>query len=147
MPKISKHGGPSHKGELRPTVPVVEVRVDVSGDERLADLLRQVVQVEAGGTVTVSGNDDTPTVEVTGSHLVTQDEGGEQPSPGSSSSASTPKPPTNSEQSKPARRKPARTMASRSGQDQTGSDSAPLMAGAKTEPTSAIEPDQAEQAP
>lgn len=141
MPKISKHCGPSHKGEPRPQPPApkpaVKVRVDVTSDERLADLLRQVVEAEASDTAVVVV--DGGTVDATGPDLVAQTEGGEQSSPGSSSSASTPKQPTSTEPSKPARRRPARSTGSRSVQGQTGSSSASLTAGALTEPTSATE--------
>ena len=122
MPKISKHSGPSHKGEVRPQqpAPAVEVRVDVpSVDERLAELVREVVSVSAEPLP--------PAVEEVES------------SPGSSSSASTPKPPTSTEPSKPARRKPAHRTASRSGQDPTVSSSVPSTAGDPTAPTSATE--------
>lgn len=166
MPKISKHNGPSHKGEVRPQPATpqlpqakqVTVTLDFTNvDERLASLVRRVVQADGGivtGPVAITGNDPVE-VYATGGVLnkpfYVGEHGPEQEilnavipeevesSPGNSSSASTPKQPTSTEPSKPARRKPVRTMGSRSGQDQTGSSSASLTAGDLTEPTSATE--------
>jgi hypothetical protein len=65
-----------------------------------------------------------------------EEEGGEESSLGSSSSASTEPQPTNSEPSAAPSPKRARTTGSRSKKARTDSDSAPSMAGDQTAPTS-----------
>lgn len=66
-------------------------------------------------------------------------EGGEGSSPGSSSSASTEKPQTNSEPSSKPRRKRAPTTGNRSGRDRTESSSASSTASGQTDGTSATD--------
>jgi len=66
-------------------------------------------------------------------------EGGEEPSPGTSSSASTETPQSNSELSEPSSPKRARKTASRSSKAQTESSSADSTDGAKTDELSAAD--------
>ena len=66
-------------------------------------------------------------------------EGGEESSPGSSSSASTETPQLSSEPSSKPTRKPARTTGSRSGKARTGSSSAPSTDGGPETDTSAAD--------
>lgn len=73
-----------------------------------------------------------------------REEGGEGPSLGSSSSASTGTPPSSSEPSSKPSRKPARKTASRSAKDRTESSSAPSTDGpseAETSPTDSADGD------
>jgi hypothetical protein len=67
------------------------------------------------------------------------EEGGEEPSAGSSSEASPEKPPTDTEMSKPPSPSPAPTTASRSKKARTGSRSARSTAGDPTADTSAAD--------
>lgn len=68
-------------------------------------------------------------------------EGGEDPSPGTSSSTSDEKPPNSPKKSAPARRSRARTTANRSDQAQTGNRTASSTGGGPTAATSATGPD------
>jgi hypothetical protein len=70
-----------------------------------------------------------------------QDEGGEQPSPGNSSSASPEKPDSTPKKSAPGRPKRARTTGSRSKPAPTGGSSAPSTDGGPTDPGSAADSD------
>ncbi len=116
MAKISRYGGASDK-----TLPAPETEAEA------VESSASTLDVEEPLDVTeyLAGPPE-PVVE-----------GGEEPSPGSSSSASTETPPTNSEPSKLPRRKPARTTGSRSKQAPMESASAPSTDGEKTAGTSA----------
>jgi hypothetical protein len=119
MAKISRHGGASDK-----TLPVPEPEaeaVDVTAPETSAELDGLDVTEYLAGPV----------------EPASETEGGEEPSPGSSSSASTEMPRPNSEPSKSTRRKPARKTVSRSGQGPTESSSAPSTGGDPETGTSA----------
>ena len=117
MAKISRYGGASDK-----TLPAPETEAEA------VESSASTLDVEEPLDVTeyLAGPPE-PVVE-----------GGEEPSPGSSSSASTETPPTNSEPSSKTRPRRARKTASRFGQGQTGSSSAPSTAGQSAEETSQI---------
>jgi hypothetical protein len=115
VPKISKHGGPSDKTLPAPDHVVVVLEPLTTAE--VEDLR------ERGPAVHQAVPDPDP-------------EGGELSSPGSSSSASTPRPPTSSEPSKPDHPKRARMTGNRSARGRTESSSASLTAGQKTAPTS-----------
>ena len=128
MPKITRHGGPSNAAE-----PVFNQHnhggnavQGVNVTQHAPEAKYEITPLERVGT----GNPE----YVEG--IAPESEGGEEPSPGSSSETSTAKPPTKPEPTKPARRKPARTTASRSKKDQTGSSTAHGTGGDQTEPTS-----------
>lgn len=142
MAKITRHGGPSDKTVLVPESAAAAEPVSV--DEAAAD------QPETPDITEHMAGPAQP-VEVRGEHgpelvdppfgsavfpAVTDEEGGEGSSLGSSSSASTEKPPTNSEPSSKTRPRRARKTANPSGKDRTESDSVPSMAGEKTDGTS-----------
>lgn len=112
MAKISRHGGATDK-----TLPPAEP--EAAADEAASEPLDVTEYLAAAPEPVV--------------------EGGEESSPGSSSSASTDPQPTTSEPSSKGRRKPARKTASRSTPDLTDSSSAPSTAGDQTEATSAAD--------
>jgi hypothetical protein len=135
MAKISRHGGASDKTVPTPEVesaaaaeadPAPEAAADQPEIAALADVMSAV-----GGEVPAGLAEGLPEA------APVVEEGGEEPSPGSSSSASTgPQPTTSGPSSKP-RRKRAPTTASRSEQGLTESSSAPSTASGQTEVTSA----------
>lgn len=102
MPKISRNGGATIRGEHGPELVAVP--------------------------------DDAPAVA--DADLLT--EGGETPSPGSSSKTSTPKPPATPAKSSKRHHKPAQTTASRSKRGQTGASTVPSTDGGQTADGSAI---------
>lgn len=123
MAKISRHGGASDK-----TVPTPEVE--------------NAAAAETDPTPEAAADQTEPepldiTEHMAGPAEPAAVEGGEESSPGSSSSASTGPQPTTFEPSSKSRRKPARRTASPSGPDLTDDSSAPSTAGEKTEATSA----------
>ncbi|MDX3515885.1 hypothetical protein PV755_44510 [Streptomyces caniscabiei] len=126
MAKISRNGGASTD-----TVPAPEPEAEaVDGPAPEPDEAPDVTEHMAGPA---------QRVEVRGEHgpELVEMEGGEESSPGSSSSASTEKPQTNSEPSSKTRPRRARKTASPSEKDQTESGSAPSTDGEKTDGTSA----------
>lgn len=143
MAKITSHGGASDKtlpatdAAAAETDPAPEAAADqpgaptafatgglVASPEALREHARNLVGPDFGESL---------------AQLEADEEGGEESSLGSSSSASTEPQPTSSEPSSKTRRKPARKTASRSGQDPTDSSSAPSTDGGQTEATSAAD--------
>lgn len=132
MAKITRHGGPSDKTLPEAEAASSEVTKDVFAtggvlsEEGAAALNAEIGGGEAAPAPEFKGEDGPETVHF---------KGGEESSPGSSSSASTEAPPTNSEQNEAGHPKPARKTASRSGKARTGSSSAPSTAtdGQKTD--------------
>jgi hypothetical protein len=132
MAKISRRGGASDK-----TLPTPEVESAAAAETDPAP------EAAADQPEIATSTDSTPEPEpmdIT-EHMAGPAEpvaeGGEEPSAGNNSSASTGPQPTTSEPSSKPRRKPARTTANRSTPDLTGGSSAPSTAGEKTEATSA----------
>lgn len=124
MAKITRHGGASDK-----TLPVTEQPADKAEPEHVEFLGEpgpELVDLPVGAQVYPTSPDS---------------EGGEESSPGSSSSASTEKPQTNSEPSSKPRPKRARKTASRSGQGLTESGSASSTDGEKTDESSTADVD------
>ncbi|WP_405960818.1 hypothetical protein OG235_28035 [Streptomyces sp. NBC_00024] len=133
MAKISRNGGASTD-----TAPAPEPEaVDASAPEPDAE------EGPAAEPLDVTEHMAGPAqpAEVRGEHgpELAETEGGEESSPGSSSSASTEKPQPTSEPSSKPRRKPARTTASRSSKDQTENSSAPSTACGQETGTSAAD--------
>jgi hypothetical protein len=143
MAKITRHGGasdatlPAVDAAAAETDPTPEAAADqpeaptafatgglVASPEALREHARNLVEPDFGESL---------------ARLEADEEGGEESSPGSSSSASTEPQPTNSEPSSKTRRKPARTTANRSTQARTDSSSAPSTDGGQTAPTSAAD--------
>lgn len=131
MAKITRHGGASDK-----TLPVPEPETEAvvpAPDTGMGEGpgTGEPMQAVDGDEVAGDGSGRAlPPIE---------DEGGEESSPGSSSSASTEKPqPTSEPSSKPSQRR-ARKTASRSAKDQTENPSAPSTDGGQTEATSAAD--------
>jgi hypothetical protein len=110
MPKITRHGGPSFREDAGTGVPMRAV----DGDEVTGDGSGRAL----------------PPVE---------EEGGEQPSAGTSTETSSAKPSTKPEPSGNAPRKRARKTANRSAQDRTGISSAPSTDGDQADGTSATD--------
>ncbi|GAA2360863.1 hypothetical protein Cme02nite_38220 [Catellatospora methionotrophica] len=121
MPKNTRLGGTSHDGVIPPPAPKVKPWAGRQTDDGTE--LREfpgtgveMVGVEAapdGSWTTLCSDDDSPTATVTGSHL-TDDEGGEEPSPGSSTSTSSEQPETKSGNSSTRNPSRARSAANRS---------------------------------
>jgi len=133
MAKITRHGGASDK-----TLPTIE-------DAAVA---------EPAPMPAAAADQPEPAAEVRGEHgpelvdlpdsgavfpTAAEEEGGEESSLGSSSSASTGPRPTNSEPTVKPRRKPARTTGNRSGKALTESGSASSTDGAKTDESPAAD--------
>lgn len=121
MAKITRHGGASDK-----TLPVPEQEPEAA-DAETAPVPSSIIQTDE-----VLSEEDVAALRA-------EHEGGEEPSPGSSSPASTEKPPTSSELSSKPTRKRARTTASRSGPARTESSSASGTAGGPEADTSAAD--------
>ena len=119
MAKITRHGGASDK-----TLPVTAGAAPEPPVEAASAPQPEPVDV---------------TEDLAGPPVPVVEEGGEEPSVGSSSSASTETQPQSSETSSSGPRKRARKTASRSGPDPTESSSAPSTDGAKTDGTSATD--------
>lgn len=134
MAKISRHGGASDK-----TLPTDAAAEPASTPTAEAD---HTEPEPLDVTEHVRGEPGPELVDMPDGGAMAPpaaEEGGEEPSPGSSSSASTEPQPTNSEPNVKPRRKPARKTASPSGRDRTESSSAPSTAGEKTDASSATD--------
>ncbi|MEV4861437.1 hypothetical protein [Streptomyces ossamyceticus] len=127
MGKISRHGGASvvpedaAVAEPVPTEAAAADQPEPAAEDVQGEHGPELVDLPDSGAVF-------PTAAV--------EEGGEESSLGSSSSASTEPQPTNSEPSVKPRRKPARTTGSRSGKGLTESGSASSTDGTKTDESS-----------
>lgn len=109
MPKITRHGGVSNRYEVRGEHgPELELREAAPGEAL------PPIDDAAYGEDAVPLNDP-----------ASETEGGEQPSPGTSSSTSSAKPPPKQKPSGKRRQKPAPTTENRSGPAQTVSPTAP----------------------
>lgn len=156
MAKITSHGGASDKtlpaadAAAAETDPAPEAAADQArhaGGAWVSEPGPMTVEMPRGGAVVASlealrehaRNLAEPDFGESLAQLEADEEGGEESSLGSSSSASTEPQPTSSEPSSKTRRKPARKTASRSGQDPTDSSSAPSTDGGQTEATSAAD--------
>jgi len=135
MAKITRHGGASDK--TLPTEDAAAAETDsapeVAADQ--AEPAAERVEINLGDG---EGWRDV-TEDVAGAPTPVADEGGEESSRGSSSSASTEPQPTSFEPSSKQTPKRARTTASRSKPGRTGSSSAPSTDGGQTEATSAAD--------
>lgn len=139
MAKITRHGGPTNAREPKPIPPAEPVTgADATAATLTVDLTEprehpgtgepmEGVEMPADGVEREIG---TPAIE----------EGGEEPSPGSSSKTSPEKPPPTPKPKGRSRRKPAPTTGSRSRKARTDSSSASSTDGAPTAGTS--EPDE-----
>lgn len=140
MAKITRHGGASDK--TLPTAEDAAAAEPVPAEAAAADQPEPKPECAASEVRGEHGPELVEPQDVT-EHVAdppkpaTDDEGGEESSPGSSSSASAEPQPTNSEPNVKSRRKPARKTASRSVKDLTESGSAPSTDGAKTDESSA----------
>ena len=137
MAKITRHAGASDK-----TLPTPEDPAAAEPDSTPAVAADLPETASAGQRVEIDLSGNGVWLDVTEDLVgppVPVVEGGEEPSPGSSSSASTEKPqPTSEPNSKPTPSR-ARKTGSRSGRGQTGSSSAPSTAGGRETGTSASE--------
>jgi hypothetical protein len=136
MAKITRHGGASDK-----TLPATDAAAaeteptpEAAADHSEAPAAKRV-EVDLGD----GGGWRDVTEDVASAPTPVADEGGEESSPGNSSSPSTDPQPTNSEPSSKPTRKPARKTASRTAPARTDSSSAPLTATGQTAPTSAAD--------
>jgi hypothetical protein len=125
MAKTTKHGGASDKTL---PVPAAVVQTEEPLTVKQADEVREAVlagddPLPHGATGGLIGPDLSESLARLG------EEGGESSSPGSSSSASTPKQPTTSEPSKPATQSRARRTGNRSAKGRTESSTASGTAG------------------
>lgn len=126
MPKNTRLGGTSHDGVIPAPAPKAKpwTKADNGGTSSFGDL---VAEGGTGGAVTVTvdcGDEPDTTATVTGADLV-DDEGGEEPSPGSSSPTSSEEPTKKSAPSSTPNRLRARTTANPSKKTPKGTSDAP----------------------